>query len=183
MTVDHPRAVHLRAYRRAGFAESPNACLLRASVAERLYRAVSLLPEPFGLAIFDCWRPARLQRRLARIVGDSRYVAEADDPRSGPAPHTTGGAVDLTLSFGDVPLSLGTHFDEFVPAAATTAFEDHPGPVRELRRLLYWTLVRSGFAAYQHEWWHFEYGTRRWAAITSNPPLYGETKPFDRPPA
>jgi D-alanyl-D-alanine dipeptidase len=31
----------------------------------------------------------------------------------------------------------------------------------------------GGFVVLHCEWWHFEFGTRRWAAITGNAPRYG----------
>jgi D-alanyl-D-alanine dipeptidase len=30
-------------------------------------------------------------------------------------------------------------------------------------------MTKSGFANYPGEWWHFEYGTLRWAATTDAP--------------
>ncbi len=34
-------------------------------------------------------------------------------------------------------------------------------------------LAAEGFVVFDGEWWHFEHGTRRWAAITGHPPRYG----------
>ena len=33
--------------------------------------------------------------------------------------------------------------------------------------------VAQGFVIFDREWWHFEYGTRRWPAITGQPAHYG----------
>ena len=41
-----------------------NSVLLRRSVADRLTQVVSLLPETYGLEIFDGWRPVIVQRAL-----------------------------------------------------------------------------------------------------------------------
>ena len=93
------------------------------------------------------------------------------DPRT-PPPHATGGTVDLTLSFEGSPLALGTDFDEFTVDAFTAALEGVPGPARDLRRVLYRTMAAQGFVVLAREWWHFEYGTRLWAAVTRRPALY-----------
>ena len=49
--------------------------------------------------------------------------------------------------------------------------------LRELRRLLYRTMHDAGFVVLHCEWWHFEFGTRRWAAIRSERPRYGPAVP------
>ena len=98
------------------------------------------------------------------------------DPRT-PPPHLTGGTVDLTLTLDGTPLALGTGFDDFTPEAYTESLEQTPGASRELRRLLYRAMRDAGFVVLHCEWWHFEYGTRRWAAITGNHPLYGPAAP------
>jgi len=87
-----------------------------------------------------------------------------------PTPHRTGSAVDLTiivLETGEA-LDMGTAFDEAIPQAQTDWFEPYPSsPVTENRRLLYTAMIGAGFANYPNEWWHYEFGTRRWAAYTN----------------
>ena len=34
-------------------------------------------------------------------------------------------------------------------------------------------MTAAGFVVFDGEWWHFEYGTRRWGAVTGNAPLFG----------
>ena len=86
-----------------------------------------------------------------------------------PAPHTTGGAVDLTLQYEGTALPLGCDFDDFHDVAAFRYFEDEAASdpewtvVRNLRRLLAHTLIGEGFAPIANEWWHFSYGDQRWA--------------------
>ena len=48
-------------------------------------------------------------------------------------------------------LALGTLFDAFTAEAATAAFEDSPGVVRELRRLLTGRLLPTGRTSEDHE--------------------------------
>lgn len=156
--------------------------LVRKQVAERLRRVDSSLPSGLSLAVFDAWRPSALQAYLldyAKSIGAADYVSPtSQDPRR-PPPHVTGGAVDLTLALHGEPLALGTAFDDFTPAAHTTAFEDQPGNVRDYRRLLYWAMREQGFVVHELEWWHFEFGTRRWAALTGEEPRYGAWEPED----
>ena len=77
-------------------------------------------------------------------------------------------------------LALGTDFDDFSADAHTGALESEPGVARELRRLLYRTMHDAGFVVLHCEWWHFEFGTRRWAAIRSEQPRYGPAVPPTR---
>lgn len=154
---------------------------VRAEVARRLAGVAAGLPEPFGLAVLDGWRPLELQRQIYHAAYQDRtlppgFVSEpSTDPQT--PPHLTGGAVDVTLTYRRRPLALGTLFDAFTPQAASAAFETTPGVVRELRRLLTVRMLGAGFTGYQQEWWHFECGTRRWAAVRGERPRYGPASP------
>ena len=156
--------------------------LLREDALVQLGTAADSLPDGFGLAVFDAWRPLALQAELYDAAYGvpglpEGYVAEPiADPRT-PPPHVTGGVVDLTLTFDGIPLALGTGFDDFTPRAAAGALEHEPGVERQLRRLLYHTMHDAGFVVLDCEWWHYEFGTRRWAAITGNEPRYGPAAP------
>lgn len=85
--------------------------------------------------------------------------------------HATGGAVDLTLqriSTGEL-LFMGGIFDDTDEVSHTRFFEtggdtvaDSRLEARRNRRLLYWSMVREGFANYAHEWWHYDQGTQMW---------------------
>ena len=81
--------------------------------------------------------------------------------------------MDLTLTVNGIPLAPGTGFDDLSPLARTDALEGTEGPDRAVRRLLYWSMRKAGFVVYDGEWWHFEFGTRRWAALTGSAPLFG----------
>ena len=39
------------------------------------------------------------------------------------------------------------------------------------------TLREQDFVVLAEEWWHFEFGTRLWAALTGQPAMYGPTAP------
>jgi D-alanyl-D-alanine dipeptidase len=140
-------------------------------VLRRLAVAARALPEPYGLVVLDGWRPPGFQRELLAYYrdryggGTEGYVADPDDRRVVP-PHVTGGAVDLTLSAGGVPLALGTDFDDFTERAHLAALEGRTADrlPAALRRLLARVLSAQGFAPYPLEWWHWSHGDQRWAA-------------------
>jgi len=114
------------------------------------------------------------------------------DPKL-PAPHNTGGAVDLTLvdEFGR-ELPMGTAFDEFNVRSFTDHFEGGRDDVSKIddlqtsgtpmpfsqeeckefdrnRRLLRQVLEEVGFVNYPEEWWHFSYGDQAWAKHKEQP--------------
>lgn len=172
-------------YWQVGWPTAVAGTFLRADVAQRLVGVAAGLPEPFGLAVLDGWRPLELQRQIHRAAYQDLtlppgFVSEPSTDPLNPPPHLTGGAVDVTLTYRRRPLALGTLFDAFTPQAASAAFETTPGVVRELRRLLTARMLDAGFTGYQQEWWHFEHGTQRWAAVRGEPPRYGPTAPSDR---
>jgi D-alanyl-D-alanine dipeptidase len=180
--IAHRRIRVLDNYWHAGWATARPGALLRRSAAASLYRAVESLPDRWGFAVFDAFRPLALQSELWHAAQDHPDLPEglfADpvtDPTA-PPPHLTGGTVDLTLTLDGTPLELGTGFDDVTDLAWTDAFEAVPGPERALRRLLYWSMAGAGFVVLRCEWWHFEYGTRRWGAIRGARPRYGSATP------
>jgi len=172
----------LECYFHAGWDHARPVTLARSGVVERLHRVTTSLPDGFGLAVFDAWRPLDLQAELhAAAYGDDRlppgFIAEPESDPTRPPAHLTGGAVDLTLTWRGAPLALGTGFDDFTPAAHALAEEPRPGPVRDLRRLLTAAMRSEGFVVLDLEWWHFEWGTRRWAAIRGESIRYGAAEP------
>lgn len=183
--VGHPRVRVMSAYWHEGWSHALPTTWLRPEANDRLTEAVSQLPDGFGLAVWDAWRDPRLQEVLHDTVyTDSTlapgFVAFPDpDPAKCP-PHASGGTVDLTLTWCNTPLSLGTTFDAFVPAAAAAALEDRgPSHDRDLRRLLASAMSGAGFVVHPQEWWHWEFGTRWWAAVTGEPVVYGRAVPED----
>ncbi len=183
--VSHRRIRVLSNYWHAGWDHALPTTWLRAEAMDRLGHAADALAGRLGLAVFDAWRPLALQAELYDAAyGEPGlppgYVAEPIANPATPPPHLTGGTVDLTLTLDGTPLALGTGFDDFTSLAATNSLEPEPGPARELRRLLYGTMRSSGFVVLHCEWWHFEYGTRRWGAITGRTPRYG---PVSTPPS
>lgn len=179
MTVIEHRAIRvLSPYWHAGWQAAKPGAFVREGVAALLSETVSALPAGYGLAILDAWRPLALQAEIfAAAYADPAlpdgFVSRPDSNPATPPPHLTGGAVDVTLTWHGNPLALGTAFDDFTDEARSSAYEQTPGRVRQLRRLLTWAMHDHGFRALDCEWWHFEIGTRRWAALTGNDPWYG----------
>jgi zinc D-Ala-D-Ala dipeptidase len=176
--------------------------LLREGVAKRL-QAINarLAPADLELWLFDAWRPqavqiyfhdhwfpAELKRRNPALTGQDllaeveRYWAAPSTGDDAPSPHSTGGAVDLTIRWrGGGHLWMGSLFDDASEIAhtahlesASDTFSFSADEARANRRLLYWLMTEAGFAANPSEWWHFSYGDQMWAKLIGAPAaLYG----------
>lgn len=188
------RVTYGAAYLLQGLPGAFDRCYVRADVWRRLQRAADLLPGGYGLHIFDALRPLAVQRGIynlfsARFRADhpgittteltgllDSFVAKPVKNLARPAPHTTGGAVDLTLTLGGVPVDMGTVFDDTTPRAFTDYYERNSRgaeSVRNHRRLLHHVMTSAGFSSYECEWWHFAYGERMWAKDCGETPKYG----------
>ncbi len=191
-----PRVFDDPQYHALGLPGSRAVAVIREGVAERLARVAAALPDGLSLVIWDGWRSYETQQALyegwmadlARKHTNwpidvlhretARYVSVPSTDPSCPAPHLTGGAVDLTLADGDGrPLDMGTAFDAFVPQAGALALEPHRGPARDHRRLLFWAMAAQGFTAYVEEWWHYDFGDQFWGSVRGCPAVYGPTEP------
>ncbi len=184
--TEGPRLRLLNLYRRDGWAGTSDAVWLRAGVADRLLAAAASLPDGWGLAVFDGWRsPVTVRALYEHFYGPGStlppgFLADPDDPDRVP-PHTTGAAVDVTLTWQGTALALGTVFDDFTPAAHLRSLEDSDDPSRALRRLLHAHLAPQGFVGLAEEWWHVSYGDQHWAAVTGELSApYGPTSPAPR---
>lgn len=191
-----PRIIDEPKYHQMGLAGSRAVAVIREGVAERLERVANGLPAGMKLIVWDAWRSFETQQALYEAwMADlarkhtewsqevlhretARYVSVPSRDPNCPAPHITGGAVDLTLADADGrPLDLGTDFDAFVPEAGATALESTPSSARDNRRLLFWSMAAEGFTAYVEEWWHFDFGDQFWGSITGRPARYGPVEP------
>lgn len=181
-------------------------CYVRLSVYRRLIRAAESLPAGYRFVIFDSWRPMRVQQALfeamqARILAadpdlsgeEARekttvYVAFPTRDPEKTAPHSTGGAVDLSVADENgLLVNMGTEFDDATEKSATAYFEEMlssgkrlPEDEREAlvnRRFLYHLMKRVGLVNYADEWWHYEYGDQNWAWRTGAPnAVYGKAR-------
>lgn len=153
------------------------------------------------LHVFDAWRPPAVQayfhdtwvpealRKRRPDLGEEalrrevrRYWAAPSADPARPAPHSTGGAFDLTLVWEDgEPLFMGGLFDDASAVSHTDRFEA-PTPAADFsfsaeearanRRLLFWVMTEAGFANYPDEWWHYSWGDQMWAALTGAPAAF-----------
>lgn len=190
------RIRYAASYRAAGIACASQGCWVREGVVPLLQQALGLLPEDYSLLIFDAYRPLAVQQalyeeysalvrrshpeytpeQLAAAVDD--FVALPHPNTARPAPHATGGALDLTLCYRGRPLPMGTEFDDFTNLAQTAYFETNgmageAEAFRNTRRLLYNMMTAAGFVNYSEEWWHYSYGDRLWARTFGKTPIYG----------
>lgn len=154
---------------------------VRESVLARLLDASKRLPEGIYLCLEEGYRPLSLQRRLFEA-----YVAEMRAHRGplpdeqlaeeatlyvarpiGAPPHSTGGAVDVTLCCDDGnELDMGSISDE-APLNNGARNYTHSRVVTDSARLQRAMLVEAmtavGFVNYPAEWWHWSYGDQYWA--------------------
>jgi D-alanyl-D-alanine dipeptidase len=180
--LEHRRIRTLNNYWHGGWKHAIAQTWLRHEVADRLGRLADGLPHPWGLAVFDGWRSTALQTELYETaIADPRVVPGFMAPPSTdpllPSPHLSGGSVDLTLTYRGTPLALGCNFDDTTDRAYVISLEHTNHPGRELRRFLFHEMAAHGFVVYPGEWWHFEYGTVRWAAVTGGQARYAATHP------
>lgn len=184
VVVNHPRIRTIGSYWHLGLTSSIGQLWLRRGAAARVVAAAESLPPDWGLAVFDGWRDPMLQQELYRLAYSRPglppgFVSRPSPDPATPTPHTTGGTADLTLTWRNRPMSMGTGFDEFDVRAFTASLEgpdatpdEEARQARDLRRLLYATMSAAGFVVLAREWWHFEYGTRLWAGVGGKQPLY-----------
>jgi D-alanyl-D-alanine dipeptidase len=122
------------------------------------------------------------QETLAEV---EKYWAAPTTSQDSPAPHSTGGAVDLTICKmrNAEPLYMGSIFDDATELAHTDYFETagrkpkaieakeslenfSDAEAKQNRRLLYWLMLEAGFTNNPNEWWHFSWGDQMWAKLT-----------------
>lgn len=179
-------------YFKHGMPGAYNGCYLREGVVKKLIEVANALPTDLNLVILDGWRSFETQNALYEMT-KQQYRSLFDDEedllnfisgfvalpsKEPPAPHYTGGSVDLTIANKDGWLKMGIGFDEFVDKARALYFEQKDNltkeelEYRDNRRLLRTSMESVGFTLHQNEWWHFDYGNLRWAKATNTSPIY-----------
>jgi CubicO group peptidase (beta-lactamase class C family)/D-alanyl-D-alanine dipeptidase len=142
------------------FYDSARAFLQRPA-AEALVRAQKLLAkEGFGLLVHDAYRPWFVTKMFWDGTPIEHHEMVAD-PSKG-SRHNRGCAVDLTLCdlATGKPVRTTSGYDEFSDRANPW----YPGGTSEqrwLRDRLRRAMESQGFTVYEHEWWHFDYGSWR----------------------
>lgn len=162
---------------------SPSVSCVRAGAAERLVLAQTHLPQTAALLIIEGHRPLSVQqvlfdryleevRRRHPTLSGPQLIRETSKFVAPPAlaPHSTGGAVDLTL----IDLQTGRELDmgtvlnadpEESRGATFTAAAGIGPAARKNREILAEAMQAAGFVNYPPEWWHWSYGDRYWAFV------------------
>ena len=181
-------------YYNLGLKYSTNKCFLRKELLDLLLEARKLLPEGYDFKILDGYRSIELQEELYyyyynKIIKEfnleslskkekelfvNKYVAlPKKDNLYAPA-HTTGGAVDLLLTYNGKDLDFGVKFDEFTNKTKTNYYEENniSEEIKNNRRLLYNTMIQVGFTNLPSECWHYDYGNNNWAILKKDNIIY-----------
>ena len=169
---------------------------LREEVVKRLIKANKFLKlnnNSFQLLIYDSWRPIEVQefmfkrafslecKRLDIVasVNDieeyplvqkkvEKYWAYPSFDEKCPPPHSTGGALDITLAdkLGNI-IDMGGDIDQMDEKSNPDFYkniEDEYAIIwNERRNLLREIMSKFGFVQHPNEWWHFSYGDQLWA--------------------
>ena len=181
-------------YYNLGLKYSTNKCYLRKEVLDLLIKARTLLPEGYDFKILDGYRSIELQEELYyyyynKIIKEfnleslskkekelfvNQYVAlPKKDNLYAPA-HTTGGAVDLLLTYRGKDLDFGVKFDEFTDKTKTNYYEENDisEEIKNNRRMLYNIMTQVGFTNLPSECWHYDYGNNNWAILKKDNIIY-----------
>lgn len=136
--------------------------------AKKLVKAQEYLkalnPE-LGLLIYDAVRPLSVQKKMYRVVQNTKYAAYVANP-SRTGLHNYGMAIDLTICDSKgIPLDMGTPFDFFGRAAGINKEAElvAEGVLTKQqvknRKLLRKVMTQAGFLTIRGEWWHFNAAT------------------------
>lgn len=168
----------------SGWTNAKPYVVTRKQVYEKL-RAVVVRLRTFDpdlcICVTDAWRSVEQQKTLFDAFypngyrqGDLIYVSEPHIDDRFAAPHPSGGAVDVLIGVKGTPIRIGADLDYMDVQANTDHYESMDIPlVRDMRRIFINLFSEQGFACIDSEYWHVEYGTRRWAGKNSTEPLYG----------
>jgi D-alanyl-D-alanine dipeptidase len=164
------------------WARFPRSPWVRESVGRMLGAAQSSLPTGVRILIIEGYRRLEVQRSLfvaaCKLLrrrhpdwseehlreGANCWVAAPDI--AAPPPHTTGGAVDLTLVDAEERWLDMTGPEGWTELTAPTASLAIPEQARANRRILCEALAAAGLTNYPGEWWHWSYGEPGWAVRT-----------------
>ena len=175
--------VKIKQYSKSGrkiFFEPNNDYAARVTVADMIYKAADLLPEGVHFMLYSGFRPIEIQQKLFDEIYNKYKLENPDmsedelwdyttrmiaDPKGCP-PHTTGGAIDLTLCNEEgVEFDMGSKVDDADNMEKCATFCDGlTNEQKEMRNILYSVMEEIGFVNLPTEWWHYSYGDRYWAA-------------------
>ena len=169
---------------------------LREEVVKRLMKVNDYLKiknNSLFLLIYDCWRPVEVQKFMfnrAFILECKRLEIDASvndieryplikkkvekfwaypsfDEKS-PPPHSTGGALDITLADKNGKIiDMGSSIDQMDEKSKPDFYNniDKEEAIiwNNRRNLLKEIMIKFEFVQHPNEWWHFSYGDQLWA--------------------
>lgn len=181
----------------AEYGEKSPYCL-RQEVVQALLKAQFLLEKRYPhwkIKIFDAYRPVGVQQfmvnhtynlllkknglREQQLSAQQRqnfwnqvyqlWAAPSLDQKT-PPPHSTGGAVDVTIiDDQSIDLDMGGEIDELSERSQPDYYlTDQDGASQQYhfhRQLLNRVMTNAGFYRHPEEWWHFSRGDQMWAWI------------------
>ena len=169
---------------------------LREEVVNRLIQVNNFLESKntsYCLIIYDSWRPLEVQEFMFNrafsleckrlninastknmksypliIKKVEKFWAFPSFDEKYPPPHSTGGALDVSLSdkFGNL-MEMGSDIDQMDAKSKPDFYknvEEGEAVIWNSRRnLLKEIMIKFGFVQHPNEWWHFSYGDQLWA--------------------
>ena len=169
---------------------------LREEVIKRLIKAndfLNLKNKSLSLLIYDSWRPIEVQEFMFNKVFSSeckrldidaslkdikrypliqkqveKFWAYPSSDERCPPPHSTGGALDITLAdkYGNM-IDMGSNIDQMdeksIPNFYNNIKKKDAIIWNERRNLLKEIMLKFEFVQHPNEWWHFSYGDQLWA--------------------
>ncbi|WP_342597849.1 M15 family metallopeptidase [Cyanobacterium aponinum UTEX 3222] len=169
---------------------------LRAGVLDKLLIAKEELKKinpHWKIRIFDAYRPVSIQKFMVEytfnsickereinvdILGEEEkekiyqevfkiWAIPSDNPLT-PPPHSTGGAIDLTImDENKQSIPMGGEIDELslvsLPDYYLNARDEPEKTYHQHRQILLQIMTKAGFHRHREEWWHFSYGDQMWA--------------------
>lgn len=186
--------------------QGKSAYFLRKGVLERLLIAkqeLNKINPTWQIKIFDAYRPVSVQQFMVdytfnalcqereinpQTLTDSEkesiyqevlkiWAIPTENPLT-PPPHSTGGAIDLTIMDENRDIiPMGGEIDELSPVSLPDYYlnaETEPEKTyHHNRQILLQIMTKAGFKRHPQEWWHFSYGDQMWAWLENqlNPRL------------
>lgn len=179
-------------YSKLGIQQASTQLYLRQEATDRLIQASKNLPAGYSFVIFDSYRPIVVQQEIfSRFKDELRkshqeinenelnsmtevYVSLPSRDPLKPSPHSTGGAIDLSIANEKQELlEMGADWDSFDIKSQTAYFRLLNGTYHQNRRLLYQLMTGVGYTNYPEEWWHYDFGNQFWARIVTRTAIYG----------
>ena len=177
---------------------------LRREVISKLRVAqekLNSLKSGYRLKVFDAYRPLSVQKfmieydsnrlslemfktKFKELSNENRFKVEkivshfwspiSEDVSQNPPPHSTGGALDITIvDEKGVELDMGTEIDELIDASESDYYIRKDIYFQKNRELLVVVMSYAGFTQLPTEWWHFSYGDQIWALDNNRDAKYG----------